>query len=1539
MSSTTSWIIIISSIVFVALIADLFFMIWLKKAIRVHSDGSEIEQNGVFLFGTYSPVLSWLSQWLKFIPKGGKKPYETEIIDTPTVVDAVEGLQPAIRNERIAVIDWLERQGVWLEISVIGIAVFFYCIGILDIGTSRQLPGNESELFQSVDWLLYHAIKDYHQFPLWNPYIHTGLPYVSDPMLHIYNPVVTIPSLLFGVRNGFKIGLALSFFLAALGMWRLGKTLGMGKLPSIWIALMYAFAGQPTARFFQGEYLFIFGFAWIPWIICNLLLYIRERKKKYFVYTGFSLALLYFCGNAYYPFLMIFVILILCFVMVVSFKKSKPFINLDKQLLINLALLGVFSFGLIVIHFLPMAQFWPWMSKGTDVQGSHTLWQIWLDYTSKDTYRPDAYSALPAREEFYAYIGYVPFIGLLFTPFAFRKSEKRPLIFLCLVIVFTCLWIDVDQMPWREFYYNNRYLSQFRHVLRPLILGSFAIFLLAGYGIDSAWKSLRQFESSSARSAQTLLNGMAAKVGMAFLVILMIVGVWDEFNTNGQFINTEEEYAPAYQVMEWLRNYDSSEYYVRNNPTNGWLYAVISSKLRFIDAWYHWSDIRKFDGQINHRSVQAKPNYIVQAPSEPVQTENGAYIIQQINDYDIYYLPESLPMAFSVDYSTLVEDDAGELRKSDVAPLTPYFSGTNAVEIIAQAKAGEELVLLVTKYPGWKLTVDGKPAEIENVGGYLATRMLDGIHLYRFVFRPIPFYVGLVISLISLGIGMYLIAVDLQLSKRTIVEKWRAIRAWFEKIKIKPWFSDSEHTATVSGVYKNGVFRPEHDLKLSNQSRVQMLVVVDREAEPINHLAWRQWKLASRSLVQATLQTMSWVRVLFVLSIGVYLATRFIGITKFPIYFFTDEAIQTLSAADLVQNGFRNPDGQFLPTYFKNDNYYNLSLSVYLQVIPYLLFGKSIWVTRGVSALVSLLAAISIAYSLKNIFKLSIWWLAPALLAVVPAWFLHSRTAFETVIFVSFYALSLYNYLLYRYRSPKYVYMTLITAGLAFYSYSPGQVITAISGILLLFSDWNYHWKNRRLFPYILGLVGIIALPYIRFRMTYGDIATEHLKLLASYWLQPIPLSGKIHQFISQYLFGLSPGYWFIPNQHDLDRHLMKGYGLISLYWMPFILAGIGVCLWNIRSSMHRLILIAMLAAPVGGALVGIGITRVLVMVVPATLLMALGLEYCIKWIALCLNWAKEKYPLFHKFERWRISPNLLFTALFLVFSLSGFSMMNDALKNGPTWYRDYGLGGLQFGAPQIFYAIDDYLDEHPNANILLSPSWANGTDIVARFFVKENQPVKIESIDGYLYQHLPLDDNQIFVMIPEEYEKVTASGKFSTIQVDKTLEYPDGRTGFYFGRVKYVDNIDQILTTEQEIRRQLKEAELTWHGQLIHVRYSPLDMGEIANIFDDNHDTLVRTAESNPAIYEIKFSKPIKIKQIGLFFGSTEAGVNLTLYPADGSAPVKIETMLYGTIDKPASIIKLSKEYTIDSLQLKLTDTRQEEPGNVHLWDISFLD
>ena len=243
-----------------------------------------------------------------------------------------------------------------------------------------------------------------------------------------------------------------------------------------------------------------------------------------------------------------------------------------------------------------------------------------------------------------------------------------------------------------------------------------------------------------------------------------------------------------------------------------------------------------------------------------------------------------------------------------------------------------------------------------------------------------------------------------------------------------------------------------------------------------------------------------------------------------------------------------------------------------------------------------------------------------------------------------------------------------------------------VTGALLLISDIRYHLKNWKSSIIGFGLLILVALPYARFIVTRGSENYRHLVLLGSYLIDNIPLVEKVRLFGLEYLKGLNPIYWFLPNNNDLARHLMKGYGHMAWFTFPLLVVGLINCLKNFRSSAHRVVLIALLAAPSGAALVQLGITRALVMVIPAAILITLGMCSVLDWLA----------------KRYWQNKTALAVILFGVLAGYNVFMLRDALVNGPTWFKDYGLGGMQYGADQIFGEIKNYFTragykDHPD--------------------------------------------------------------------------------------------------------------------------------------------------------------------------------------------------------------------------------------------------
>ncbi len=473
---------------------------------------------------------------------------------------------------------------------------------------------------------------------------------------------------------------------------------------------------------------------------------------------------------------------------------------------------------------------------------------------------------------------------------------------------------------------------------------------------------------------------------------------------------------------------------------------------------------------------------------------------------------------------------------------------------------------------------------------------------------------------------------------------------------------------------------------------------------------------------------------------------------------------------------------------------------------------------------------------------------------------------------------------------------------------------------------------------YAGALLGVLlVLPYLRFRMEHPEAALEHLRLLGSYMMEPIPVREKLTRFTSEYLYGLSPGYWFIANQRDLPRHLMKGYGHLMRLTLPFAFLGLLIAIRHIRQPQYRLLLITLLVGPLGSALVGIGITRVLVMVVPASLLTALGIAWGLDWLERpaerLREWRVTDVPAW--LERWKIPQAALSLGLFAVLLIANTSMLVDSLRNGPLWYSDYGLGGLQYGATQVFHAIQEHLKEQPATRIIFTPTWANGTDVLARFFLGDPLPIEMGSVEGHLENHLPLDEHTLFITTPDEYQKILESGKFKDIQVERTMPYPDGKPGFYFIHMSYVDNIDQIFASEQAKRRELKVSAVQIDDQTVRVSYPVLDMGEIGLLFDGDPETLIRTLEANPLVIEMEFPEPREMRGFSIIIGSANTQITAQVTSAQGSAPAEFTTHYRGALDQPETKLDFGAPFQAKSLRIEVLDLNKEAPAHVHAWEI----
>ncbi|MFN2386689.1 MAG: ArnT family glycosyltransferase [Thermoanaerobaculia bacterium] len=664
---------------------------------------------------------------------------------------------------------------------------------------------------------------------------------------------------------------------------------------------------------------------------------------------------------------------------------------------------------------------------------------------------------------------------------------------------------------------------------------------------------------------------------------------------------------------------------------------------------------------------------------------------------------------------------------------------------------------------------------------------------------------------------------------------------------------------------------------------------------------------------------------LFLFALAVYAATRLVGLPQFPIFFFTDEAIQANLAAQLLENSGRDHTGTFLPPYFLNDQRWALSLSVYVHVLPVALFGKSIAAVRGTSVAVTILGVIATSLLLRHVLRNRFWWAAPLIFAVMPVFFLHSRTGFEAVMMASFYACFLWAYLLYRYRSPRYILVALLFGAATFYAYTAGQGLMLVTGVLLLFSDGRYHARQSpRLIAAAALLALLLATPYVRYRRLHPGVVKEQLAVLDSYWIKPLPLSEKLGQFGRAYLEGLDPRYWFLPNERELMRHRMKDMPYVPLVFAPLTALGIAVCVARFRRSpAHRAILFSPLGVPFAAAAANIQILRLLAMVVPVALFVAIGGDALFEWV------------------RRRVRRQLSFAPVALAcaaaLSTGAARLTAVALNEGPTWYRLYGLYGMQYGAPQLFRAIREELSGSSRWRLIVTPTWANYPNRFAEFFLTpaERDRVAFDSLEGYATFKQPIEADGLFVVTQPELEEAMATGKFVLSPPERVVPYPDGTPGFLFVRVRYVKDIDAILAAEKAARARLVEASALFNGERVTVRHSMLDMGSVQDIVDGREQTLIRGIEANPFVVEIAFPRPRRVQVVRATLAHMKNALVAVEATGAGGDRVRSEAPYRSASGPPRFELILPRPVTAARLRLEIRDLTVGEPTHVHLYEI----
>ncbi len=661
------------------------------------------------------------------------------------------------------------------EIAVLVFAVSFYSAPLLNFDPSLILYGGEYQAHVGSVVPFIQWIKEGAEFPLWNPILENGRSLIADPLIFAFNPFATIPMIVWGVINGTKIAVALNFFIAALGVWMIGKLLNFEMPTRLWTSLLYAFSGALSAHLNIGQIQLTFALGWLPWSIAAVLWVVKSRGYTPIVFASVAQAIFFFAGNLYYQ---VYGVVCLALIIIVFLIEVKP-LRLNLDVLRRTFLLGLLSIGLTAIQLFTfistrseIRNFGGYAPNEEQFLGSQTPVNALLNYViaDRDFINSSMLDRVPYLQESYRYIGVTPFLFLLLLIPAAERGRRREIIALALCFALMLAWVAVRYNFIKDIYHAVPLLAQFRFPGRALSVGALFLILLGGFGLDQLWRWLQTIQGQVA-----IHDGHGAAVftlnSRIIFLTLILVGVGfavaDEFSFNQQwfaldrFIPSEVDTALA-----WLRDTDRGEYALHTTSavTTQRALAAYEKRLRYVDLRHGWEPAGTSRLLGHPNAITLQPKYWVIWKGEDVGAAN-LDLIKEFEKAQIWQAPDAFPFAFLIPVERL-SAAASVIAPHEVTPATQARrESPNRIMVQTQADNSTVLVISESWFSGWKVMVDGREATLVSISNLLAVQLSAGTHTVAFQYDPLSFRIGLMVSALTLVLAFGL-----------VIYEWRLIR-------------------------------------------------------------------------------------------------------------------------------------------------------------------------------------------------------------------------------------------------------------------------------------------------------------------------------------------------------------------------------------------------------------------------------------------------------------------------------------------------------------------------------------------------------------------------------------------------------------------------------------------------------------------------------------------------------------------------------------------------------------------------------------------
>lgn len=411
------------------------------------------------------------------------------------------------------------KEGIPLLILILCVILFFSKV----LFSGKALYGSDF-VYQFYPWkkFVYDSLRSNGSIPLWNPYLFSGIPFISNIQASMFYPLGFLYYLLPpDVAYGYST--ALHCILGSIFMYAFLRSLSVSTWGSFLSSVIFTFNGYFLGHLYAGHLSFVQVYIWIPLIFFFMWRFLQRDSYRYALLSGLALGVQILGGFPQVAFYTILGLALFALYAGISMARSRDLRRAVRSVL-GFLVIAVIGFALASIQVIPTMEFAMLSTRAGGVSYGFATYDSLhpkelLSFLVPYIFGSPVDGTYWRSEEvwhFWETCGYVGILPFFLAFLGSRKDRPGRVRFFFLGLILLSLFLALGKYnPLYPLVYRLPGFNSFRIPAQIIFLYVFGIAVLSGLGLDRALGGGWKLEKS--RTCLLVLLGA--------LLLVLIVGI------------------------------------------------------------------------------------------------------------------------------------------------------------------------------------------------------------------------------------------------------------------------------------------------------------------------------------------------------------------------------------------------------------------------------------------------------------------------------------------------------------------------------------------------------------------------------------------------------------------------------------------------------------------------------------------------------------------------------------------------------------------------------------------------------------------------------------------------------------------------------------------------------------------------------------------------------------------------------------------------------------------------------------------------------